>query len=87
MSRNCYTLKNNMIQSFSKKGRPYDNVYIEYFNVILKKEEVYKVKYFEFESVKLRLFEYIEGWYNRKRIHGSIGFISTDECEKIARTS
>lgn len=40
-----------------------------------------------FESARLRLFEYIENWYNRKRIHGSIGFISPDECEKIARAS
>lgn len=82
-----YTLKNKIIQSFSKKGCPYDNACIESFHAILKKEEVYRVKYFDFESAKLRLFEYIEGWYNRKRIHGSIGFISPEQCEKIARAS
>lgn len=82
-----YTSKNKIIQSFSKKGCPYDNACIESFHAILKKEEVYRVKYFDFESAKLRLFEYIEGWYNRKRIHGSIGFISPNECEKIARAS
>ena len=76
-----------MIQSSSKKGCTYDNACIESFHAILKKEEVYRVKYFDFESAKLRLFEYIEGWYNRKRIHGSIGFISPEQCEKIARAS
>ncbi|MEG0051571.1 MAG: IS3 family transposase, partial [Terrisporobacter sp.] len=48
---------------------------------------VYRVKYFDFKSAKLRLFEYIEGWYNRKIIHGSIRFISPNECGKIARAS
>ena len=76
-----------IIQSFSKKGPPYDNACIESFHAALKKEEVYRVKYFDFETAKLRLFEYIECFYNRKRIHGSICFISPDECEKIARTS
>lgn len=83
---NC-TSKNKIIQSFSKKGCPYDNACIESFHAILKKEEVYRVKYFDFESARLRLFKYIEGWYNRKRIHGSIGFISSEKCEKIAIAS
>ena len=47
-------------KSFSKKGCPYDNACIESFHAILKKEEVYRVKYFDFESAKLRLFEYKE---------------------------
>jgi len=80
-------INNKMIQSFSKKGCPYDNACIESFHATLKKEEVYRVKYYDFESAKMRLFEYIEGWYNRKRIHGSIGFISPDEFEKNARAS
>lgn len=37
------------------------------------------VKYFDYDSARLRLFKYIEGWYNRKRIHGSILFVSLDE--------
>ncbi|SHH52341.1 hypothetical protein SAMN04488530_1681, partial [Asaccharospora irregularis DSM 2635] len=37
------------------------NACIESFHAILKKEEVYRVKYFDFESAKLRLLEYIEG--------------------------
>lgn len=63
-----------MTHSFSYKGSPYDNACIESFHAILKKEEVNHVRYLDFESAKLALFQYIEGWYNRKRIHGSIGY-------------
>ena len=76
-----------IIQSFSKKGCPYDNACIESFHAALKKEEVYIVKYFDYDSARLRLFEYIEGWYNRKIIYGSIGFISPDEYERLCRAS
>jgi len=67
-----YTFKNKIIQSFSKKGCPYDNACIESFHAILKKEEVYRFKYIDFDVARLRLFKYIESWYNRKRIHGSM---------------
>ncbi|WP_407672719.1 IS3 family transposase, partial [Pallidibacillus thermolactis] len=30
-------------------------------------------------------FQFIEGWYNRKRIHGSIGYLTPDEYEKMCR--
>lgn len=76
-----------IIQSFRKKGCPYDNACIESFHAALKKEEVYIVKYFDYDSARLRLFEYIEGWYNRKIIYGSIGFISPDEYERLCRAS
>ncbi len=82
-----HTQNKGIMQSFSKKGCPYDNACIESFHAVLKKEEVYRVKYFDYDSARLRLFEYIEGWYNRKRIHGSIGFISPDKYEKLCRAS
>src|SRR5690625_2633640 len=66
--------KFTMTHSFSYKGSPYDNACMESFHAILKKEEVNHVRYFDFKSAKLDLFQYIEGWYNRKRIHGSIGY-------------
>lgn len=48
----------------------------EPFHVSLKKEEVHLVKYFDYDVARLALFEYIEVWYNRKRRHDSIGYIS-----------
>lgn len=71
--------------SFSAKGCPYDNACIESFHASLKKEEVHLVKYLDYNTARLAIFEYIESWYNRKRIHSSIGYISPQQCEELAR--
>ena len=73
----------NMIHSFSYKGSPYDNACIESFHATLKKEEVNHVQYIDYKSTELALFQYIEGWYNRKRIHGSIGYKTPQEVEEL----
>jgi putative transposase len=81
-----YILSSKIIaHSFSGKGCPYDNACIESFHASLKKEEVYLVKYFDYDAARLAIFEYIESWYNRKRIHSSIGYISPQKCEDLAR--
>jgi transposase InsO family protein len=71
--------------SFSAKGSPHDNACIESFHASLKKEEVYLVKYYDFQAAKLSMFEYIECWYNRKRIHSSIGYLTPQECEDLTK--
>lgn len=68
--------KYKMLQSHSRKGCPYDNACIESFNSILKKERVNHIKYYDYESARIDIFQFIEAWYNRKRIHGSIGYIT-----------
>jgi putative transposase len=67
--------------SFSKKGCPYDNACIESFHAILKKEEVYLTKYRNFKEAEVRLFDFIEGWYNRNRLHSSLGYKTPQEVE------
>ena len=74
-----------MVQSFSRKGCPYDNACIESFHATLKKEEVYQTTYVTFKQAGIALFQYIEGWYNRKRMHGSINYLTPEECEQLAR--
>lgn len=76
--------KYKMTASYSRKGCPYDNACIESFHSILKKEEVNRVIYYDFAAARLELFKYIEGWYNRKRIHGSIGYITPQMKENLA---
>ena len=77
--------ENNVIHSYSKKGYPYDNASMESFNAILKKEEVNLHVYNTFTEAKKAIFEFIEGWYNRKRIHSSIGYKVPSELEnKVA---
>ena len=65
--------------SYSKKGYPYDNASMESFNAILKKEEVNINTYQTFEEAKLVIFEFIEGWYNNKRIHSTLGYITPNQ--------
>lgn len=77
--------KFGMIHSFSYKGSPHDNACIESFHAILKKEEVNHVRYYDYQTAKIALFRFIEGWYNRKRIHGSIGYKTPQELEDMIR--
>lgn len=76
---------NKMTHSYSRKGTLYDYSYIESFHAALKKEEVYQTTYHSFEEARLELFRYIEGWYNRKRIHGTIGYLTPQQTEDQAR--
>lgn len=73
-----------MTHSFSYKGSPYDNACIESFHAILKKEEVNHVRYLDFGLGQLALFQYIEDWYNRQRIHGSIDYRTPQDMEDLA---
>ncbi|MBL1230944.1 IS3 family transposase [Enterococcus sp. BWB1-3] len=71
--------------SFSRKGCPYDNAGIESFHASIKKEEVYPSKAYEnFEVAHLALFQYIEGFYNRKQIHSSINYLTQNQMEALA---
>lgn len=71
-------------RSYSAKGNPFDNAVIESFHAILKKEEVYRSNYKSFEEANMALFQYIEGWYNSRRIHSSIDYMTPNEFEKNA---
>lgn len=70
-----------MLHSFSRKGNPYDNACIESFHSVLKKEEIYLHTYQDYKEARRAIFEYIEGWYNRKRIHGAIGYMTHQQKE------
>ena len=63
---------------------PYDNACIESFHSILKKEEVNHSKYYDFNVARKAIFEFIESWYNRKRIHGSINDMTPHAAHEAA---
>lgn len=71
--------KKKIRHSFSRKGCPYDNACIESFHSLLKKEEVYRTVYKDSSDAYHRIFEYIESWYNQKRIHSSLGYKTPNE--------
>jgi putative transposase len=75
--------KHQMISSMSRKGNCYDNACIESFHGILKRELVYQTRYKTREEAKKSLFEYIEFFYNSKRIHSTLGYYTPNEFEQM----
>jgi len=72
----------SMKVSMSRKGNCYDNACIESFHSVLKKEFIYCTKFRTKEQAHQEVFEYIELFYNRKRIHGSLGYLSPERFEE-----
>ena len=70
--------------SMSRKGNCYDNAYVESFFHTLKTELVYRTEFATREEAKKAIFEYIEVWYNRERLHSSLGYKSPAEFERRA---
>lgn len=71
-----------LIASMSRKGNCYDNAFAESFFATLKKELIYRNHYKTKEEAKKAIFEYIEVWYNRQRIHSSIGYMTPVQFEE-----
>ena len=74
-----------MVASMSRTGDCYDNAPKESFWAILKKELMSDRVFATREEARAAIFEYIEVWYNRKRIHGSIGYLSPEQFEASRR--
>lgn len=71
----------HVVQSFSKKGYPFDNAVCESFFKYLKKEEAGRRTYATLNDLKLSVFSCIEGYYNSKPPHASLGYLTPDEME------
>ena len=72
----------NVVQSFSKKSYPWDNAVIESYHAALKIEALYRHKFKTIQEVNRAVFEYNYGFYNTKRIHQSLGYITPNEAEQ-----
>jgi transposase InsO family protein len=62
--------------SMSRKGNCYDNAYIESFWSSLKYEVVYHRRFATRAEASSAIFDYIESFYNRTRLHSSLGYVS-----------
>ena len=72
-------------RSMSRKGNCWDNAVAESFFGKLKCEYVQDMIFDDLEEAETRLFWYIEVFYNRKRRHASLGYVSPVEFEKQAK--
>ena len=70
-----------MVQSMSRKGNCYDNAVMESFFHTLKNELVSFETFTTREEAKMKIFDYIEIYYNRQRIHSSINYFTPVEYE------
>ena len=66
-------------QSMSRKGNCWDNAVAESFFKSLKAEWTNRHKYQSFKEAELSVFKYIEGWYNIRRRHSALGYISPND--------
>jgi putative transposase len=71
----------NIVQSMSRKGNCWDNAPMESFFHTLKTELVHHAAYATREAAKRDLFAYIEGYYNRQRLHSALGYLTPEQAE------
>ena len=76
--------QNEFIGSMSKKGDCWDNAVAESFIHTLKVELIHRMKFKTREEAKIKIFEYVEMYYNRKRAHSTLGYLSPFEYERQA---
>ena len=74
--------RHGMTPSMSRKGDCWDNAPVESFFGTLKSELVNHEKYPTRGAARRSIFEYIEVFYNRKRLHSALGYVSPAEFEK-----
>ena len=75
-----------LVCSMSKRGDCYDNAAMESWNHSFKVEAIHGEKFASRDLVKKHIFEYIEIYYNRKRLHSRLGYQTpvSFEIKKVA---
>lgn len=76
--------KLDITMSMSRKANAWDNAPMESFFKTLKVERVYQQRYATRSQARLDIVNWIEGWYNRQRLHSANGFLAPAAWE-IAR--
>ena len=80
--------KAGSVQSMSRKGNCWDNAVAESFFGSLKSEVIYHQVFETRMQAQTTIFEYIEIWYNKRRLHSTLNYLTPDEfalkCRKVA---
>ena len=79
--------RNGILCSMSGKGNCWDNAVMESFYRTLKIELIYQRNYETRVQAQRDIFEYIEIFYNRERLHSSLSYYSPEEYEKMIRVA
>lgn len=73
--------EHSLLASMSAKGNCYDNAAMESWNHSLKVEAIHGERFATREQAKTQVFDYIEVYYNRQRLHSTLGYLSPEEFE------
>ena len=76
--------ESGIICSMSRKGDCWDNAVAESFFSTLKAELVHRADYVSHDHARASVFEYIEVFYNRRRRHSALGYVSPVDHEAAA---
>ncbi len=77
--------QHGITQSMSRKGNCWDNAVSESFFHTLKTELIHHMRFKTREEAKTAIFEYIEIFYNRIRMHSSNDYLSPINYEMLGR--
>jgi len=73
--------KQQMMASMSRPGNPYDNALCESFMRTLKREEISANRYVDLEDLRANISQFIECYYNPKRLHSALEYRSPEQFE------
>jgi transposase InsO family protein len=73
----------HMIPSMSRPANPYDNASCESFMKTLKREEIHANNYRDLGHLRRNIESFIEQYYNRTRLHSSLGYRPPEEFEHV----
>ena len=76
--------EHNITCSMSRKANCWDNAMMESFFATLKKERIHHESYTTREAARHSVFEYIELFYNTRRRHSALGYLSPEQYEQAA---
>jgi len=71
--------QHGMLCSMSRKGDCWDNAPMESFYATLKGELVEQRDYLTHAEARADVFQFLEGWYNRRRLHSALGYLTPEQ--------
>lgn len=82
-SAEYYEAVSGIVRSYSPKGSPWDNACIESFHALIKREWLNRFKIHDIYQAHNLVFQYINTFYNTRRIHSYCGYLSPEAYEKM----
>jgi transposase InsO family protein len=75
-------MQHGIVPSMSRPANPYDNASCESFMKTLKQEEIYLNQYRDLEHLRSQVADFMEQYYNRRRLHSSLAYLPPEEFEQ-----